>query len=147
MTFLDPLLSFIISAMSFWVVSRLARNNFKANWTAIFAGSAFYALFGILFLSLPWGMVLPKGFHVPWLFFLDGLGLPIFIFWFGSAFLGFRVKNYFKVVPLFILFTIVGVAITQFFSLLGLGLFCGGGYYAGNRYRPYGLSDVYDYHY
>jgi len=146
MTFLDPLLSFIIAGMSFWVTSKVTRNNFNASWSAIFAGSAFYALFGLLFLSLPWGIVLPKGFHVPWLFFLDGLGLPIFILWFGSVFLGFKVKNYFKVVPSFILFTIVGVAITQLFSFLGLGLFCGGGYYVGNRYRPYAFHDGYDYY-
>lgn len=146
MTFLDPLLSFIIAGMSFWVTSKVARNNFKASWNSIFIGSALYAFLGILFLSLPWGMVLPKGFHVPWLFFLDGLGLPIFIFLIGSVFLKFKVKNYFKVVSLFILFTIVGVAITQLLSLLGLGLFCGGGYYVGNRCRPYALHDGYDYY-
>lgn len=153
MVMTDTIATFLVCAFSLWAVKKIAGGGLTASFSAIFAASAFYALFGLLFLGFPWGFIFHK-YTIYWLFFLDGVFLPFFIFWFaGKALDGFELKArkyYPRAVGLFMIFSFIGLCLAQLIPLVGLGLFCGGGYSVGRYSRPgwlYAPGDYYWYYY
>lgn len=152
MVMTDVFSTFLVAVISLCLTSKVAGKGLKIAPAAIFAASAFYSFFGLLFLAFPWGLVF-KEYTIYWLLILDGILLPAFVFWLGDKFLDgfeFKAKKYYsKAIGLFILSTFVGVAIVQLLPFIGLGLFGGSSYCMGRYSRPswiYSYNDYYWYY-
>jgi uncharacterized membrane protein YvlD (DUF360 family) len=131
---------FCVSAFSLWFVKKVMGEGLQATFSAIITAALIYACAGLASTVLLFSLQLPPLLTFGINSLLQVFILPSFIFWFAHQFIdGFRLKaiRYFtKACCLFAFMNFLGIAIAQVIPFIGLGLFCGGGSYAGRYARP-----------